>query len=120
MGVKKIQSGFRIRTTVEEALFCSSTFSSVADPGSGAFLTTGSGMGKKSGSRSRIRIRDEKPGSYFRELRKHFLVKILQFFDVDRGSGMEKIRIRDPGWKKIGSVIRSRIRNTGFLFFFVL
>jgi hypothetical protein len=38
-------------------------------------------------------------------------VKILKFFDVDPGSGMEKIRIRggknsDPGWKKLGSGIR--------------
>ncbi len=40
-------------------------------PGSGAFLTPGSGMGKKSGSG--IRIRNEQPGSYFRELRNHFL-----------------------------------------------
>jgi hypothetical protein len=38
---------------------------SVADPGSGAFLIPGSGMGKKSGSASGIWIRDEKPGSYF-------------------------------------------------------
>jgi hypothetical protein len=36
--------------------------SSVADPGSGAFLTPGSG------------IRDEQRGSYFRELRDNFLV----------------------------------------------
>jgi hypothetical protein len=45
--------------------------SSVADPdpGSGSFLTPKSGMGKKSGSGSGIRIRDEQPGSYFRELR---------------------------------------------------
>ncbi len=45
--------------------------SSVADPGSDAFLTPGSGMGKKSGSGSGIR--DEKPGSYFRDLRNRFL-----------------------------------------------
>jgi hypothetical protein len=38
---------------------------SVADPGSGAFLTPGSGMGKKSGSGSEIWIRDEQSGSYF-------------------------------------------------------
>jgi hypothetical protein len=46
-------------------------FDSVADPdpGSGAFLTPGSGMGKKSGSG----IRDEQPGSYFLELKRHFL-----------------------------------------------
>ncbi len=25
---------------------------------------------------------------------------------MDPGSGMEKIRIRDPGWKKVGSGIR--------------
>ncbi len=42
---------------------------SVADPGFGAFLTPGSGIrdGKK------IRIRDKQLGSYFRELRNHFL-----------------------------------------------
>jgi hypothetical protein len=41
------------------------------DPGSGAFLTPGSGMCIKSGSGSGIR--DEQPGSYFLELRNHFL-----------------------------------------------
>jgi hypothetical protein len=63
------------------------------DPGSGAFLTPGSG------------ILDEQPGSYFLELRNNFLgVKILKFFDADPGwrqfeSGMEQSRIRDkhPG-----------------------
>jgi hypothetical protein len=50
-------------------------------------------MGKKS----------EQPGSYFLELRNHVFglkTKILRY-----GSGMEKIRTRDPGWKKIGSGI---------------
>jgi hypothetical protein len=46
-------------------------------------------MGKKSGSGSRIQ--DEQPGSYFRELRNNFWVKILKFFDAD------------PGQKKFGS-----------------
>jgi hypothetical protein len=41
----------------------------------------------------RIRIRDEQPGSYFRELQKQYWVKILKFFDAD------------PGWKKFGSGI---------------
>jgi hypothetical protein len=41
------------------------------DPGYGAFLTHGSGMGRKSASGSGIR--DEQPGSYFLELRNHFL-----------------------------------------------
>jgi hypothetical protein len=61
-------------------------------------------MGRKSASGSRIR--DEQSGSYFLELRNHFFgVKILKFFDVDPGSGMEKVRIRDTGWKKVGSGI---------------
>ncbi len=42
------------------------------DPGSGAFLTPGSGMGKKSGSGSGIRIWDEQPESHFREPRNQF------------------------------------------------
>jgi hypothetical protein len=41
------------------------------DPGSGAFLTPGSGI--RDGEKVRIRIRDEQPGSYFQELRNHFL-----------------------------------------------
>ena len=64
-------------------------------------------MGRKSESGSGIR--DEQPGSYFVELRNHFFgflgVKILKFFDADPGSGMETVRIRDPGWKKVGSGI---------------
>jgi hypothetical protein len=67
---------------------------SVADPdlGSGAFLTLGSGMGK---------IRDEQPGSYFRELRNNLWVKIpvLKFFDVD------------PGWKNFGGMEINWIRD---------
>jgi hypothetical protein len=65
-------------------------YSSVADPdpGSGAFFTPGSG------------IRDEQPGSYFLQLRNHFLgvkiYKILKFFNADPGSGMETVRIQDP------------------------
>ncbi len=53
--------------------------------------------GKKTGFGSGIR--DEQPGSYFRQLRNNFWVKILKFFDVEPGPGMEKIRIRDkhPG-----------------------
>jgi hypothetical protein len=41
----------------------------------------------------RIQIRDEQPGSYFRELKNNFWVKILKFFDGD------------PGWKKFRSGI---------------
>jgi hypothetical protein len=47
-------------------------------------------MGKK------IRVRDEQPRSYFRELRNHFLgLKYLNSL----------MRIRDPGWKKFESGI---------------
>ncbi len=67
----------------------------------------------KDGSVSRINIPDHNSDS----LETIFLVKILKFFDADPesgnlfypGSGMGKIRIRDP--EKI-----SRIRNTGFSF----
>jgi hypothetical protein len=84
-------------------------------------------MGRKSASGSGIR--DEQPGSYFPELRNHFFVFLgLKFINSlmrirDLGSGMETVRIRDPGWKKVGSGIRdkhpgsatlmSRIYNTG-------
>ena len=68
-------------------------------------------MGRKSASGSGIG--DEQPGSYFLELRTHFFgffgVKILKFFDADPGSGMETVRIRDPGWKKVGSGIRNTV-----------
>jgi hypothetical protein len=65
------------------------------NPESGTFLTPGSGMGNKSGFGSGIRMRDEQPGSYVRELINHILgVKMLKFFDADPGSVMEKIRIR--------------------------
>jgi hypothetical protein len=81
----------------------------IRDPGLGAFLTPGSRIrdGRKSAFGSGIR--DEQPGSFFLELRKDFFaffgVKILKFFDEDPGSGMETVRIRDPGWKKVGSGI---------------
>jgi hypothetical protein len=56
-------------------------------------------MGKKSRSGFEIRIRDEHPGSYFRELRDKFLgFKILEFFDAyvdpNPGSG----NLFDPGF----------------------
>ncbi len=61
-------------------------------------LDPGSGMGRKSASGSGIR--DEQPGSYFLELRNHFLVVL----GLKCGSGMEtdwirdgKSRIWDPG-----------------------
>ncbi len=82
-----------------------------SDPGYSAFFTPdpGYGIGKKAGSG--IRIRDEQPGSYIRELRNNFLgwkylhsfMKIRDGKNLDLGSGMEKIRIRDG--KKFGSGI---------------
>jgi hypothetical protein len=51
----------------------------------------------------RIRIRDEQSGSYFLELRNHFLgLKYLNSLMLIRD---EKIRIRDLGWKKVRSGI---------------
>jgi hypothetical protein len=61
----------------------------------------GSVMGKKSGSLCGIRIWDEQPVSYFRELTKHhFVFKYINSL------------IRDLGWKKIGpGMEKSRIRD---------
>jgi hypothetical protein len=56
---------------------------SVADPGFGIRDISGSG------------IRDEHPGSYFREFRKIFRIKILKFFDANPGSGI--FLTRDSG-----------------------
>jgi hypothetical protein len=58
-------------------------------------------MGEKSGSGSGM----NKPDHISESLDTIFWVKILKFFDADPGSGMEKICIRDPGWKKFGSGI---------------
>jgi hypothetical protein len=54
---------------------------------------------------------DEQPGSYFLELRNHFLgLKHLNSLMRirDPGSGMETVRIRDPRWKIVGSGIRDK------------
>jgi hypothetical protein len=72
---------------------------SVADPGSDAFLTLGSGMGKKSGSGVGMNNPDHNSES----LETILWVKILKFFDADPrgwkkfGSGMEKFRDKHPG-----------------------
>jgi hypothetical protein len=60
-----------------------------------------------------ILIRDEQPGSYFRELRNNFLVKKLKFFDADPGSGIEKIQIRESGWKNEDPGSGINIRDPG-------
>jgi hypothetical protein len=47
-----------------------------------------------------IRIRDEQPGSYYLELRNHFLLfSGLKYLN-------SLMRIRDPGWRQFGSGIR--------------
>ncbi len=61
------------------------------DPGSGAFLTPGSGMGEKSGPGSGIR--NEQPGSYFLELRNHFFG--LKYLNSLMRIRDKRIRIRD-------------------------
>jgi len=67
------------------------------NPGSGAFMTSGSGI-RDPGSAIRIRIQDEQPRSYFRELKK-------QFF----GLKIHKIFYVDPGWKKLGSGMAKKV-----------
>jgi hypothetical protein len=72
---------------------------SVADPGSGAFLISGSGI-RYGGSGSWM----NNPNHISESLESIILVKMLQFFDADPGSGM----------KKFGSGIRdgrNRIRG---------
>jgi hypothetical protein len=70
----------------------------------GSYKAT-SGCGSGSGIRCLfypwigIRIRDEQPGSYFREF-KIFWVKTLKFFDADPGWKKFVSGIRDSGWKK--------------------
>jgi hypothetical protein len=68
-------------------------------------------MGKKSGSE--IRTMDEQPGSYFRELRKHFLgLKYLNSLMLirDPESGIDTVRIRD-GKKRIWDPEHINIRD---------
>jgi hypothetical protein len=93
-------------------------------PGSGSGIRVpdpGSGMRKKKSSEKirirdpvrekkpdpgweEIRIRDEHPRSFSRELRKHFLgLKILNFFDADADPESGIFWTLDPGWKKFDS-----------------
>jgi hypothetical protein len=56
-------------------------------------LGHGSGIGKKSGSKTGM----NNPDHISEGLETIVWVKILKFYDADPGSGMEKIRIRDLG-----------------------
>ncbi len=82
----------------------------IRDPGSGAFLTPGSGMGKNEdpqpGSGSGMNI----PDHISESLETIFGVKILKFFDADPdlGSG----NLFDPEWKKLGSGINTGLEYT--------
>jgi hypothetical protein len=89
---------------------------SVADPDPGPFWAQdpGSGMGK---NQDQGPIRDEQPGSYFRELKKQFFgLKYWNSF-MWIPSGIEKIRIMDPGWKKVGSGIWDKHPGSATLVF---
>jgi hypothetical protein len=59
------------------------------------------------------------PDHIFKSLETIFLLfwglKYLKFFDEDPGSGMETVRIRDPGWKKVGSGIRDKYPGSATL-----
>jgi hypothetical protein len=74
------------------------------DRGSGAFLTPGSGMCKKSGSGSVM----NNPDHISQSQNIFFGLKYLHSFYVYPGSGLDKIRVRDPGWKEIGTGIRDK------------
>jgi hypothetical protein len=60
---------------------------------SGAFLTLGSGMGKKSRYGSGM----NNPDHISESLETIFCVKILKFFDADPGSGIRDGKNSDPG-----------------------
>ncbi len=81
---------------------------SSADPGSGAFLTPGSGTGKKSGSGMNNPDNSESLKNTFSGLK--YLNSLMWIRDM----GMEKIRIRDPGWKKVGSGIGVPGKHPGY------
>jgi hypothetical protein len=59
-------------------------------------MTSGSGMGKKSRSGSRMSI----PNHISESLEKIFWVKLLKFFFADADPGF--FLTLDPGWKKFG------------------
>jgi hypothetical protein len=88
--------------------------SSVADPdpGFGAFLTSRSGMGKKSGSGSGM----NNPDHVSESLETIFWVKIPKFFYADPGSGKETSQIRNQGWRKLGSGIKDKHLGSATLF----
>jgi hypothetical protein len=69
-------------------------------------------MGKKSGSGSGM----NNPYYISEGIETIFWVKILKFFDADPGSGMEKIRTKIRGWKKIGSGIRDKHSGSATLY----
>jgi hypothetical protein len=72
-------------------------------------------MGKNSGSGSVM----NNPDHISERLETVFRVKILKFFDADPESGMGKVRIRDPGWKKIGTGIPDKHPGSATLPFYV-
>ncbi len=77
----------------------------IRDPGSGAFLTPGSGKGKKSGSGMNI------PDYSFESLETTFWYKILKFLDADADPDPELGNLFDPGfWVWDGKI---EIRDPG-------
>jgi hypothetical protein len=88
----------------------------IRDPGSGAFLTPGSGIrdpGWVESQHPDPGCGKNNPDHIFLSLETIFLVflgiKYLKFFDEDPGSGMETVRIRVPGSR----MEKSRIRDPG-------
>jgi hypothetical protein len=66
-------------------------------------------MTAQSAVKSVLRIRDP---FFLTRTDPIFWIKIIKLFDADPGSGMEKIRIRDPEWENFQSeMIKNRIRK---------
>ncbi len=72
------------------------------DPGSGAFLTPASGMGKRSGSGSGMKNWDH-------------ISECLETISLGLKYLNSLRRIRDQGWKKFGSRIRNIVYTTLFI-----
>ncbi len=96
---------------------------SVADPGSGIRCLFDPWIRDPGW----VKSQDPDPGSGMNNpnhisysLETIFWDKILRFLDADSGSGMEKIRIRDPGWKKVISGIWDREKYPGSVTLHVL
>jgi nucleoid DNA-binding protein len=100
--VKYIQDHLTYKVSKSEQIF-----TVIADPGFGAFLTSGTGIREEKNFGTGMK---EHPRSFFRELRNSFYflgLNILKFIDVfpDPGSGILLVLDPGSGMEKFGSGI---------------